>query len=376
MNVLTGEILKFIRTKEYIYLRNIGQGGTGKTILVKDPITDINFICKKYYPQNVSKKVEYFKRFIEEIKIMYLLSHPNIVRIYNYYLYPESNTGYILMEYVEGSKIDNYLIFENNNVYEDIFFQLIEGFKYLEENNILHRDIRNENILISNNGIVKIIDFGFGKKNECKSKENASIILNWPVTELPDEIYNSIYNHQTEVYFVGKLFNGILESGFIDDFKYQHIIDKMIVSNPNKRVKSFSEVIQLMSEDIFEELDFEEAEKEIYLTFSDCLISHVTHISNKLVSITEPNKIIGSLENLIKGCLLEHTLQNNDDLISCFMENGYRYSPKKDIDVKVIREFYNFFKNCSILKQKIILSNIISRLKGIKVVKDDDELPF
>lgn len=97
---------------------------------------------------------------------MYLLSHKNIVRIYNYFLYPENTTGYIFMENIEGETIRNYLLWQSNEVFENIFIQLIEGFDYLEHNNVLHRDIRNENILITDNGVVKIYVLIMNNKNE------------------------------------------------------------------------------------------------------------------------------------------------------------------------------------------------------------------
>lgn len=164
MDLNQDQIIEFDQPKKYIFKKYIGQGGTGKTILVKDTITNFDFVFKKYSPQNENKREDYFERFVEEIKIMYPLFHDNIVRIYNYYLYPDKKIGYILMEYIDGSPINEFLCSQDNNVFEDIFIQLIEGFKYLEQNGILHRDIRNRNILITDDGLLKIIDFGFGKK--------------------------------------------------------------------------------------------------------------------------------------------------------------------------------------------------------------------
>ncbi|MCY6370661.1 protein kinase family protein [Clostridium ganghwense] len=376
MNKLPGDVIKFIRKKEYTFQKKIGQGGTGKTILVKDEVTDINFVCKKYSPYDITNKNQYFNRFIDEIKIMYLLSHPNIVRIYNYFLYPENTTGYILMEHIEGETIDNYLLFQGNDIFEKIFIQLIEGFKYLEKNNVLHRDIRNENILVTNEGIVKIIDFGFGKKIECESKEKASILLNWPVSDFPEEIYNYKYDHQTEVYFVGKLFNKILEMNFIEDFRYQHIIDKMIISNPYKRINSFSQVLECLSQDIFQEIDFTDTEKSIYVSFTDKLISHMNFMIDKFIPVTEPEEVVNSLEKVIKDSLIEDILQDNSRLIACFINNDYNYTTSKDINVKIIRDFYSFFKKLTKTKQKIVLSNINTRLKVVKIKYNDDEIPF
>jgi len=379
MDKIPGEIIKFIRNKEYTFQRNVGQGGTGITILVKDEITDMNFVCKKYSPKDISKQKEYFSRFIDEIKIMYLLSHKNIVRIYNYFLYTEINTGYILMENIEGETIENYLLFQTNDVFEKVFIQLIEGFEYLEKNNVLHRDIRNGNILVTNEGVVKIIDFGFGKKVEFKSKGEASILLNWPVSELPDEIYNHKYNHQTEIYFVGKLFDKILEGNGIEGFRYQHIIDGMVVLNPQKRIKSFSSVMEILSNDIFEELNFTDNEKLIYSTFADELSCHISFMNDEIILKTDLVEIINLIEDVIKDYLLEEILQDNSRLISCFVDNGYSYSTMKDIYVKTIMDFYKFIKKLTERKKKIVINNIATRLKLIKIkynIVEDGDIPF
>jgi len=379
MTRVQGEILKFIKTKEYTFQRYLGQGGTGTAILVKDEVTEFNFVCKKYTPYDEEKKEEYFKRFIDEIKIMIPVFHENIVRIYNYYLYPEHTTGYILMEYIEGSTIDEFLLWQSNDIFEDIFIQLIDAFAYLEKNNILHRDIRNNNILVTDDGVLKVIDFGFGKKIGETNKETASILLNWPVSEFPEEIQEQKYNHQTEVYFVGKLFNKLMESNGVVDFSYRHIIEKMILTNPDKRVSSFFEVRESISQDIFKEYNFTEKEQQIYIAFADQLRYHVNSFSSELKPVKNVKAILKSLESLLKECLLEEYLQNNASLISCFVENGYNYKPKKDIYVSDISDFYKMLFRFSQSKQEIVLNNIIARLRTITVVvpnTEDDEIPF
>ena len=159
---MKNHIVKFLRQKDYELIKEIGQGGTGRTVLLNDQIINEQFVCKKYAPSNPNDKLLYFENFVKEIKLLHLLYHKNLVRIFNYYLYPEHTTGYILMEYVQGLDISDFLK-KNPEKLNDIFTQVIEVFKYLEENKILHRDIRPENILISEDGIVKIIDFGFAK---------------------------------------------------------------------------------------------------------------------------------------------------------------------------------------------------------------------
>src|SRR5690606_15658456 len=116
----------------------------------------------KYSPFYPEHKDLYFNYFLDEIKLLHKIYHKNIVRVFNYYLYPEQMTGYILMEFVKGQNIDEY-ISENPDRLSDLFVQIINGFTYLEENKILHRDIRPDNILVTVDGVTKIIDFGFGK---------------------------------------------------------------------------------------------------------------------------------------------------------------------------------------------------------------------
>lgn len=375
-----GEILRFIQTKEYTFQRYIGKGGTGTTVLLKDELTDFQFVCKKYTPIDENQKEAYFQRFIDEIKIMFPIFHKNVVRIYNYYLYPEFTTGYILMDYIEGTNIADYLLWRDSDVYENIFIQLIEAFVYLEKNGVLHRDIRNENILVTNDGIVKVIDFGFGKKTESPDVEKASILLNWPVSELPDEIFDQEYTHQTEVYFVGKLFSMLLDGADITDFRYQYLIDKMTIVDPNKRVPSFSATQELATQDIFQEYNFSENEKGIYILFADNLTFVLSSMSSTVNPVTEIKEIINRLENLIKECLLEKYLQDNGNLISCFIDNGFKYNNHHTIEVSIIRDFYKMLVRLSTARQEVVLSNIIARLKSIPVSYannfDDEDIPF
>lgn len=132
------------------------------------------------------------------------------MRVFNYYLYPEQLAGYILMEYVDGSDVSDYLRDNPQNVNET-FLQTIAGFRYLESNGILHRDVRPGNILVRADGAVKIIDLGFGKRVQMPEDFDKSISLNW-WCQPPAEFSRNLYDYRTEVYFVGKLFENIIHT--------------------------------------------------------------------------------------------------------------------------------------------------------------------
>ena len=195
-----GEIIPFIKQKDYIMVNNnLGSGSFGKTVLLQDPFINELFVAKKYAPEYEEIKEQFYKNFLEEIKIMYKLNHRNIVRIYNYYAYESISTGYILMEYIDGKDIgtfihDYFAPFEDTSL-DDIFVQLIDAFCYMEAHNIVHRDIREGNILIDKNGVVKIIDFGIGKIFVKPGEESDSLVgeINRANADtLPQEYYDGV----------------------------------------------------------------------------------------------------------------------------------------------------------------------------------------
>ena len=103
-----GDIITFNTKKNLTYIKPLGAGGTGDTHLFLDETTGIQFAIKKYVPKDYRHVDEYYNRFDDEIVILFNISHPNIVRIYNYYLFPEVKTGYLQMEYVDGTTIDKF----------------------------------------------------------------------------------------------------------------------------------------------------------------------------------------------------------------------------------------------------------------------------
>ncbi|HEY4787129.1 MAG TPA: protein kinase family protein [Bacteroidales bacterium] len=372
---MKNNIVEFIRSKDYRFIENIGQGGTGKTVLLKDEIINEFFVCKKYLPLYKSDKEKYFRNFIDEIKILHSVFHKNVVRVFNYYLYPEKHTGYILMEFIKGTQIYDF-VKSNPETLNDIFVQTIDGFRYIEENKILHRDIRPQNILVSESGMVKIIDFGFGKKIEFEDDYDKSITLNWRFS-IPNEFEKKMYDTRTEVYFVGKLFEELIVNQHLENFNYSSILFEMINNDYDSRINSFFDVSRKIITNTSNMLDFSDLDKRTYKRFASELLAFFNKKSVNAEYVSSIEYIQTELENIYRNSILEDIIQNPINVLNCFIRGEFYYNKKPVLHVELLKEFINLLRSVAGDKKKIILNNLWQRFDSIPIYqKIEDDLPF
>lgn len=373
------EIIEFIRQRDYVFVKELEPGACGETVLLYDDQIEEHFVCKKFTPYSEDKRQELFSNFLREIKILHKVFHKNIVRVFNSYLYPDKLTGYILMEFVQGNHIDDYIA-QNPEQINEVFLQTISGFKHLEENNILHRDIRPANVMVREDGQVKIIDFGFGKQIQDSQGFDKSVSLNW-WCELPVEFSENTYDFCTEVYFVGKLFERIIQDSQISHFKYHSMLSKMCAYTQGNRVQHFADITKEIQSDMFFEIEFEEEEIESYRNFANEVENHITKIHNLTKYIDDVELVQTRLANAYRGFTLEETVPNAALILRCVIEGAYHYT-KKGFHVWAVRDFIHLLKSSSPEKKRIILSNLHTRLDAILRYDDpdvpdiNDDLPF
>ncbi len=377
-----GDVIQFFKPKKYEFIKALESGGTGKTLLMQDSTINKKFVCKKYAPEQKEYEEEFYNRFVDEIKIMYSVYDNNIVIIFDYFLYPEFKTGYIIMEYIEGRNIDEHFQFEEGEHINSIFLQIVNAFVYLEKNNILHRDVRAANVLVDNAGTVKVIDFGFGKRLKTNQiDEQASIFLNWSASKIPEELLKEVYNVKTEIFYVGYLIKNIIEKYNIDCFKYSALLEKMIVINPNKRIESFELIQKEIAEQTFEDINFTNNQKMIYQNFATDFCNLLSKIKDTLVVERDISVIIEKLRKVLRDNALEECISQREDLIECFIKSNYVYY-ENQILVETVKQFYDFFVKQSDILREVILNNLYGRVGNIPIVDSayDDEfllpLPF
>ena len=144
----------------YEIVKSIGEGGMANVYLANDTILDRK-VAIKVLRGDLSNDEKFIRRFKREALSVSNLSHPNIVEVYD--VGEEDGNYYIVMEYIEGKTLKQLLQKRGAltlNEVIDIMTQLTDGLAHAHEAYIIHRDIKPQNIMIEDNGLVKITDFG------------------------------------------------------------------------------------------------------------------------------------------------------------------------------------------------------------------------
>jgi serine/threonine-protein kinase len=150
-------------------------------------------------------------------------------------------TGYIVMEYIDGTDLGSFILdyepplADERPSIDNVFMQVIDGFSYIERHGIIHRDVREQNILVDKTGVVKIIDFGIGKITNNKDKGESHDSLRSKVNRhgldtLPQEYSDEKYTSRTDMFYVAELFQRLIKGNkniSSGDFSYHNILTKM-----------------------------------------------------------------------------------------------------------------------------------------------------
>ena len=141
----------------------IGEGGMADVYKAVD-VVDKKDIAVKILKKEFAESEEFLRRFRNESKAISVLSHPNIVKIYDVGF--SEKIQYIVMEYIDGITLKEYIENERVLSWKDaVHFvtQILRALQHAHERGIVHRDIKPQNIMMFTDGTIKVMDFGIAK---------------------------------------------------------------------------------------------------------------------------------------------------------------------------------------------------------------------
>ena len=194
----------------YQIIKSIGEGGMANVYLAYDTILDRN-VAVKVLRGDLATDEKFVRRFQREALSASSLSNPNIVEVYD--VGEDNGEYYIVMEYVEGKHLKNLLKKRGKlTVPEviDIVLQITSGLSVAHDSYIIHRDIKPQNILILDNGLVKITDFGIAVAMNATQLTQTNSVMGSVHYLPPEQASGKGATLQSDIYSIGILMYELL----------------------------------------------------------------------------------------------------------------------------------------------------------------------
>ena len=248
--------IKEIPEKKYKIKKLLGVGSYGRVFLAQN-INTLEYIAMKEIPKTAEDLLT-DSEIMDEIEILKNLDHPDIVRIMEFYNTEESY--YIINEYCPGGELFDQINKRFSETQIAVMFrQILSGLAYLHSNNIIHRDLKLENILIkeiekskeTNEDlfVLKIIDFGTAKIFDKTKKAKAIVGSSYYIAP---EVLNKKYNNECDLWSAGViLYMFIVGHAPFDGKNDREIMEKVkkgnFLKNEERWIKASNEVKDLIN---------------------------------------------------------------------------------------------------------------------------------
>eukprot|EP01103_Thecamoeba_quadrilineata_P017998 TRINITY_DN662_c0_g2_i1.p1 TRINITY_DN662_c0_g2~~TRINITY_DN662_c0_g2_i1.p1 ORF type:complete len:935 (-),score=258.75 TRINITY_DN662_c0_g2_i1:185-2989(-) len=190
-----------VNEKEVVLLQELGRGATATVWLAS--IESNTVALKSVSLSGVRNKKAFRVMVAAEVEMMMQFQHQNIIKYYGEYFLRKLQEMHIILEYVEGGCVTQ-LVKSRQSLSEpiasNITFQVLQGVAFLHRNHIIHRDIKPDNMLLTSDGTVKLIDFGVSTK-VLKTMRKTSVGTPWYTA--PEVINAESYSYLADIWSVG-----------------------------------------------------------------------------------------------------------------------------------------------------------------------------
>uniref|UniRef100_UPI00262079FA serine/threonine protein kinase n=1 Tax=uncultured Gimesia sp. TaxID=1678688 RepID=UPI00262079FA len=268
---------KITHLGEFRLKRKLGAGGMGDVYLAEQESLDRK-VAVKTLKKKFANDPNFVERFYREAKAMAKLDHPNVVRCYA--VGEDRGFHYVAIEYIDGKSMQDWMNeLKKLSVGDATFIILacLDALSHAHESNLIHRDIKPDNILVTSKGIVKVADLGLAKAtDEDNSMTQSGTGLGTPLYMPPEQARNAKHvDHRTDIYALGGTFYNFLtgkfpftgdsalelimakESGKFEPVrklnpevpeKLDLLIEKMMAKNPDHRFNNCAEIMALLED--------------------------------------------------------------------------------------------------------------------------------
>ena len=164
--------------ERYRLQKLIGSGGMANVFEAVDLQEDGRIVAVKLLRQEFLTNEEFVRRFRNESRVIAVLDHPNIVKIFDVNFTGEDQ--YIVMEYIDGVTLNQYIHHQGHLRWKDaVHFleQILRALQHAHDHGVVHRDIKSQNIMLQRDGSIKVMDFGIARfaREDIRSGQNKAI---------------------------------------------------------------------------------------------------------------------------------------------------------------------------------------------------------
>jgi len=197
----------------YEIVRPLGEGGMGAVYLACDPKDRSFEVALKILYPGVMHTPQAKQRFLSEMKLCQQIAHPNVIRSYEHFNFPEFQA--YAMEFVDGGDLAKRMRARDIKLSEAINFirDIARGLSAIHAAGIVHRDLKPENMLITKKKVLKISDFGLARTDASGTLTNVGAMVGTPQYVSPEYIELGECDRRADIYALGVISYEML-SGF------------------------------------------------------------------------------------------------------------------------------------------------------------------
>ena len=191
----------------YRYIKKIGKGAFGSVFLVEDTIISEEIILKFLNPQFATDE-SIIKRFIYELRFARKITHPNVIRIYDMLSFGKAHA--ISMEYFRSHTLSAEVKDKKPMDIErakKFTFDVCSGMESAHAANVIHRDLKPNNILINEESVLKIVDFGVAAATQSTDTKltKTGLLVGTPTYMAPEQVLGKDVDERTDIYSLGTM---------------------------------------------------------------------------------------------------------------------------------------------------------------------------